>query len=122
MLFLFVVIVLATVLIQIPNLLGVNLSEELTWLIAFKVAFYTLPITFIATALYTMFYGKGVALLSYPSLLLMAKVAALLVALIIEWLFIKNRSHNVVELVGFAITFVGVLTLMYKNEIRNLLE
>ena len=79
-------LLVATVMIQIPNLVGMRKgeTEELTLLSAVKVTFVTLPFTVAATIAFTMFYGRGIQCLSYPAMAVNAKVFAVLAALIIQ--------------------------------------
>lgn len=119
---LFFSITVATILTQIPNLLGVNNAQNLTFLYALKISLITLPITFFATALYTIFYGKGAIYFSYPSLAIIAKVFALLSALIINVYIIKTKSVNIVEVFGFIIALIGTFLIIYNEKINNFIN
>lgn len=119
---LFFSITVATILTQIPNLLGVNNAQNLTFLYALKISLITLPITFLATALYTIFYGKGALYFSYPSLAIIAKVFALLSALIINVYIIKTKNINIVEVLGVIIALTGTILIIYNEKINSFLN
>lgn len=112
-------IVFATILTQIPNILGINNAKELTLGYCLKISLYTLPLTFFATALYTFFYGKGSLFLSYPSLSVLAKVFSLIVAIIIQVWFLKNKSTNIFEIIGIIISITGTFIIIYNKEINQ---
>lgn len=116
-------LVLATICIQIPNLLGMAAvdSNNLTVLTASKISLITLPVSFVATTCFTLFYGKGHLYLSYPSLSVIAKAAALLVAFVVQVLWLHSRETGAVEMVGISIALIGTTTALFHKEIELLL-
>lgn len=117
-------LIIATICIQIPNLLGVAAAsgDTLTWMKAAKISLVTLPITFVATICYTIFYGRGHLFMSYPMLSVMAKVAAIAVALIIQVWWLNNRQTNMIEMVGVTIAIAGTTIAILNQDIQKLLS
>lgn len=115
-------IIIATILIQIPNLIGVSQQQELNWVESFKISFYSLPLIYIATACYTFFYGKGSLYYSYPSLSIMAKILTIFTAIIIQVYFLKNRDTNIVEVLGVIFAIIGTTIIIYNKEIIKILN
>ncbi|WP_415913077.1 hypothetical protein [Neptuniibacter sp. QD37_11] len=124
MLVCFVWLLIATIGIQVPNLLGIQSQTENTlsaWA-AFKITLLTLPVTLLATTGFTLFYGRGSQFFSYPAMAVYAKVAALIAAIIIQvWVF-KNRDTNWLEMVGLSLCLFGFIVSIYSKDLLKLLH
>ena len=86
----------ATILIQIPNLMGIqaNSSGSLGLYEDARISLVTLPVIYLATIGYTMFYGKGSEYFSYPAMSVYAKAIALIVAIFVQVVILKSRETN----------------------------
>ncbi|MGL6260285.1 hypothetical protein [Vibrio sp. WXL210] len=114
-------LILATVMTQVPNLMGMSNASELTWGSVAKIALLTLPITFTGTVGFTMFYGKGSEVFSYPSLNIIAKIAAFVIAIFVQWVFYK-KVVNVVEIVGIVVCMIGTTLIVFNQEINQVVQ
>lgn len=119
MLELFLSLIIASLVIQIPNFLGAS-NEAITLWYSIKMSLITIPISIIATASYVYFFGKGIELFSFTSLTIMTKVGALVFALIVQLIWF-NKSMNIVELSGILIVVLGFLIITFNEDINNLL-
>jgi hypothetical protein len=95
-------------------------TSELTLLQAAKIALITLPITFGSTICYTMFYGRGIEYFSYPAMSIYAKMIALVVAVVVQVLILKNRDVNWLELVGMSICLIGFVVSVFSKDILSM--
>ena len=111
-------LLIATIAIQIPNLLSMQQATEdkMTVLSACKITLMTLPITIIATIAYTMFYGNGSHSMSYPAMSVYAKVAALFAAIIVQVVFLKSRGIGWIELLGLTLCFLGFVISVFGRK------
>jgi hypothetical protein len=112
----FIYLVIGTIAIQLPNIIGMQTSG-LTPLQAAKIALVTLPITYGATICYVMFYGKGIEYFSYPAMSVYAKIIALVVAVVVQVLIMKSRDVNWLELAGMSICMIGFVVSVFSKEI-----
>lgn len=122
MLVCFIWLIIATILVQIPNLLGIQSQHEdgvLKVMDAIKIAAITVPATFTATTGFTLFYGRGEQYFSYSSMVIYAHVVALAVGILIQVYLLKNRETNVIELVGLGLGLVGIVIAVYSKDILN---
>lgn len=118
----FIWLIVATILIQIPNLLGIQSQHEdgvLTVIDAVKIAAITVPVTFTATTGFTLYYGRGEQYFSYPSMVIYAHVAALAVGVLIQVYLLKSRETNLVELFGLGLGVLGIFIAIYSKDILN---
>lgn len=121
----FIWLVVATVFVQIPNLLGIQGQHEdgvLTVVDALKIAAMTIPLTFVATTGFTIFYGRGDQYFSYPAMVIYAHVAALLVGILIQVFLLKAKETNVIELGGLVICVMGLVISIYSKELLTLIK
>ncbi|WP_281560956.1 hypothetical protein [Thalassomonas sp. RHCl1] len=105
-------LVVATLAVQVPNILGIQAQangETLTVLKALKITLLTLPVTIVATTGYTMFYGRGVEYFSYPAMSVYAKLGALVMAIILQFALLQAKNINWVEVCGLLICILGFL-------------
>jgi hypothetical protein len=122
MLYIFLSIVVATMLVQVPNILGISIKEGFTLIDAAKIAVYTLPLTFTATVLYIYYYTKGFEIFDYPSLMILAQITALLFAFSIQVVFFKYKNINFVEITGLIIAILGANLVIFNKEIYSLIN
>ena len=105
-------LVIATIAVQVPNILGIqsqSSEETLTVLTALKITLITLPITVVATTGYIMFYGRGSEYFSYPAMSVYAKLGALVVAIILQSWLLQSKTMNWIEVCGLIICILGFL-------------
>lgn len=121
----FLWLVVATVFVQVPNLLGIQSQHEdgvLTLVDALKIAAFTIPLTFIATTGFTIYYGRGNQFFSYPAMVIYAHIGALAVGILIQVFILKAKETNAIELAGLAICVVGLAISIYSKEVLELLK
>lgn len=116
-------LIVGTLVVQVPNIMGIHAGQEsLTYWQIVKIALYTLPATFTATVAFIYFYGKGSELYSYSALTIYGKVAALVIALIIQVFWLGTRQTNWVELLGLSLAVVGLALSVYAKQIGHYLQ
>jgi hypothetical protein len=116
----FIWLIVATVFVQVPNLLGVHNQHQdgvLTVFDALKIAALTLPVTFTATTGFTLYYGRGEQYFSYPAMVIYAHTCALAVGILIQVFILKSKETNVVELGGLALSMLGLVVSIYSKHI-----
>lgn len=116
----FVWLIIATIFIQVPNLLGIQSQQEdgiLKVMDAVKIAAITLPVTFTATTGFTLYYGRGDQYFSYSSMVIYAHVVALAVGILIQVYLLKSRETNPVELLGLGLGLLGIFIAIYSKDI-----
>lgn len=121
----FIWLAIATVFVQIPNLLGIQGQQEdgvLTLVDALKIATMTIPLTFISTTGFTVFYGRGDQYFNYPAMVIYAHVAALLVGILIQVFLLKAKEVNFVEITGLVICVAGLAISIYSKEVLALIK
>lgn len=120
MLVCFLWLIVATLCVQAPNLLGIHEQHQdglVSFVDALKIAGMTLPLIFIATTGFAIFYGRGNQFFSYPAMVIYAHVAALVVGVLIQVLILKAKETNAVELTGIGICLLGLVISIYSKEI-----
>lgn len=116
----FIWLVVATVFVQVPNLLGIHDRQQdgtLDILTAAKIALFTIPLTFIATTGFTLYYGRAEQHLSYPAMVIYAHIAALFVGICIQVGILKSKETNVLEIAGLLICILGLVLSVYSKTI-----
>lgn len=102
-------VILATLCIQIPNIWAIRVFNEHPSLAsAFWIALWCLPASFMATAMYSYYYGKGYEALSYPVMTVTAYGVGLLTSLAVQVLVLKAKTPATPEVVGAAFIVVGI--------------
>ena len=116
---LFLVLTVGTIAIQIPNILGMQAHSggQLDWAQITKITLMTLPLTVVATASYTYFYGRGSEYFSYPAMSVFAKVASLVIALVVQIVFLKIHEYNWLEITGISVAICGIILSIYSEDI-----
>lgn len=106
---LYLSIILATLSIQVPNLWAIKrFGDEPALSTAFAVAFFCLPASFLATAMFAYFYGRGYETLSYPTMSVMAYGVSLLTNVFIHFFILRAKTLALSELVGIALILSGL--------------
>lgn len=100
---------------QVSNLIAVKLySIDAPFLSALRAAMFTLPIAFIATLFFNLFFGSGHLTFSYSALNTMAIGLAILIGIIVHYLIGSSRI-NVHELAGSLLIIAGVALIILKG-------
>lgn len=100
---------------QVSNFVAVRLySIDAPFLSALKAAMYTLPLAFIATVFFNLFFGSGHLTLSYSSLNTMAIGLAILFGIFVHFL-IGSSKINHYELAGSLLIVAGVALIIIKG-------
>lgn len=121
----FLWLALATLCVQVPNLLGIHEQHQdglVSLVDALKIAGMSLPLIFIATTGFAIYYGRGDTFFSYPAMVVYAHVCALIIGILIQVFILKVKETNVVELTGVGICIAGLLMSIYSKEIMTLLK
>jgi len=125
MLMCFIWLIVATVFVQIPNLLGIENQHQdgvLTFIDAVKIAAFTIPLTFVATTGFTLYYGRGDQYFNYPAMVIYAHIGALGLGILIQVFILKAKETNAVELAGLGICLAGLLISIYSKELMGLVK
>lgn len=121
----FLWLILATLCVQVPNLLGIHQQHQdglVSLVEAMKIAGMVLPLIFIATTGFTIYYGRGEKFFSYPAMVIYAHICALIVGILIQVIILKAKETNVVELVGIGVCIAGLMMSIYSKQILALLK
>jgi hypothetical protein len=121
----FLWLALATLCVQVPNLLGIHEQHQdglVSLVDALKIAGMSLPLIFIATTGFAIYYGRGDKFFSYPAMVVYAHVCALIIGILIQVFILKVKETNVVELTGVGICIAGLLMSIYSKQIMTLLK
>lgn len=116
----FVWLVVATVFVQVPNLLGIHDRQQdgaLDVWTALKIAVFTIPLTIVATTGFTLYYGRAEQHFSYPAMVIYAHIAALLIGIFIQVGILKSKETNVLEIAGLFICMLGLVLSIYSKPI-----
>lgn len=111
-------LLVATVFVQVPNLLGIYEQHKdglVSIMDAARIAFLTIPLTFVATAGFSLYYGRAEQHFSYPAMVIYAHIGALLIGIVIQVVLLKTKETNVLELVGLGIGLLGLLLSVYSK-------
>lgn len=114
----FVWLLVATVFVQVPNLLGIHDRQQdgvLDVWTAAKIALFTVPLTFIATTGFTLYYGRAEQHFSYPAMVIYAHVAALIIGIVIQVIILKSKETNILEVAGLGICVFGLVLSIYSK-------
>ena len=106
----FVWLFVATIFVQVPNLLGIHDRQQdgvLDVWSAAKIAIFTIPLTLVATTGFTLYYGRAEQHFSYPAMVIYAHIAALIIGIIIQVGILKSKETNVLEIAGLVICKIG---------------
>lgn len=121
----FLWLIVATLFVQAPNLLGIQEQHQdgvVSLTDALKIAGMTLPLIFIATTGFAIYYGRGNQFFSYPAMVIYAHIAALVAGVFIQVFILKAKETNAVELAGIGVCLVGLTLSIYSKEILALLK
>ena len=121
----FLWLALATLCVQVPNLLGIHEQHQdglVSLVDALKIVGMSLPLIFIATTGFAIYYGRGDTFFSYPAMVIYAHIFALIVGVVIQVFILKAKETNVVELVGIGVCITGLVMSIYSKQIMALLK
>ncbi len=112
-------LIVATIFVQVPNLLGIDRQQsgDLDLWAAAKIAFITIPLTFVATAGFALYYGRAEQHFSYSAMVIYAHLAALAVGVAIQVGILKTRQADVLEMVGLLICVLGLVLSIFSKPI-----
>jgi hypothetical protein len=116
----FVWLLVATIFVQVPNLLGIHDRQQdgvLDIWTAAKIAVLTIPLTFIATTGFTLYYGRAEQHFSYPAMVIYAHIAALIIGIVIQVGILKSKETNLLEIAGLLICMFGLVLSIYSKPI-----
>lgn len=121
----FIWLIVAIIFVQVPNLLGIESQHQdglLTFFDALKIAAITLPVTFIATIGFTIYYGRGDQYFTYPAMVIYAHICALGVGILIQVFLLKTKETNFIEIIGLVICFTGLAMSIYSKELLAIIK
>ena len=114
MLFLFVVI--ATVFIQIPNVLAIKAFDgDPSFKHIFMLTLICLPATFFSSLFFNLYYGKGYEFYSYPVIAVMAYGTGLITTSLVQVFVLKSKTLNPYEIIGGLIIMFGIALIVSKR-------
>lgn len=109
-------IFMANALVQVPNVIGIlYFAEKMTFSNIAWLNLVTLPVSFIASCLFVLYYMKGSASFSYPMLVLMNVGVTLFVGFLYGLFVLKNQTFTMMDLIGFILIVCGVLVVVFKK-------
>lgn len=109
-------IIIATLAIQIPNVWAINKFASAPGVnSALVVALFCLPTSFISTACYAYFYGKGFEQYSYPAMAISAYGISLLCALVMQVVVLRSKALTWVDTVSAVMVIVGLLLMVFRQ-------
>jgi hypothetical protein len=109
-------IFLANILIQIPNVIGIlYFTDRLSISNIALINLCAIPISFVASCLFVLYYMKGISAFSYPILVLMNVGATLFVGFIVGIFILKNQTFSVHDFIGFGLISIGALVIIFKK-------
>lgn len=107
-------IILATLCIQVPNIWAIKAFDKSPTIpTAMFVALMCLPASFLATASYAFFYGKGYQFFSYPASAVLAYGTSMLMSIVIQILFLGGRHYSAMEVIGSLMILTGMSVVIY---------
>jgi Kef-type K+ transport system membrane component KefB len=112
-------LIVATLFVQVPNLLGIDRQQsgDLDIWAATKIAFITIPLTFVATAGFALYYGRAEQYFSYSAMVIYAHLAALAVGIAIQVGILKTRQTDALEIIGLLICMLGLVLSVFSKPI-----
>lgn len=100
---------------QVSNFVAVKIySIDAPILSAFKAAIFTLPMAFVATVFFNLFFGSGHLTFSYSALNTMAIGLAIFIGTFVHFL-IGSSKINAYELTGSLLIVAGVALIIIKG-------
>jgi len=121
----FLWLLVATVFVQVPNLLGIHerhAEGAVDFANAAKIALFSMPLTFMSTTGFTLYYGRAEQHFSYPAMVVYAHMAALAVGIVIQVGVLKAKETNMVEIAGLLICGAGLLISVYSKPLTQWLK
>lgn len=106
---LYLSIILATLCIQVPNVWAIRFFEQSPGLpAAFWIAAACIPTSFLSTAFFAFYYGKGHQTLSYPAMAVMAYGVSMVTSFLIHFLILRARPFAASEIAGAMLILAGI--------------
>lgn len=100
---------------QVSNFIAVKLySIDAPIISALKAAMFTLPLAFVATVFFNLFFGSGHLTFSYSTLNTMAIGLAILIGIFVHFL-VGSAKINPYELAGSVLIVAGVALIITKG-------
>lgn len=113
--FLIAFVITAVAATQVSNFVAVRLySIDAPYLSALKAAMFTLPLAFVATLFFNLFFGSGHLTFSYSALNTMAIGLAILFGILVHFL-IGSSKMNLYEMAGSLLIVMGVALIIIKG-------
>jgi hypothetical protein len=113
-------IILANLLVQIPNIIAIKyFGHSMTLKDAFKLASFTIPIGFFASTCFTLYFSRASELLSYPIMNLINIGVNVLVGFLVGFFVLKSTDGHWIDYIGVCFILSGVLMIIYKARILS---
>ncbi|MDQ2077402.1 hypothetical protein [Marinimicrobium sp. ABcell2] len=122
MIVILIALIVASICVQVPNLLGVHAATDPQGLSLYRasvIAAFSLPAGYLASVAYILFYGRGSLYLSYPLLALSAMTAIMAIALVVQYVMMPSRGVSLIEAFGLAIAVSGILVAIFHERIST---
>lgn len=81
----------------------------------FKIAAMFIPLQFLVSYFYLLYYSKGNETISFTVLIVLAYGTTMIVSFLAEYLFLKKQSINFIEMVGVIIIILGIGLVLYTK-------
>lgn len=120
--FLWMNIVFATILIQIPNLIAISKfsNGETSFTGALYIGLISAPTAILSTSFYSYYYGAGNLKYSYPMLSVCAYGISLITSFLIHHFYLKDRELFMSDYFSILFVLIGLLIMIFRENINNL--
>lgn len=119
----YISILLATVLVQIPNVIAVGKIDNSSTLgSCIWIALMSAPISVAATTFFSYYYGKGTASMSYPALSTMALGLSLITSMCVHGFILKSKPISVFDTLGVSMIVIGFLVINFQSRLGGQIE
>jgi len=104
--FIFLSLIIVNICVVIINSSFARLEDPNIYNIL-KISLYMLPLQFLVSIGYAYYYSNGISFLSYTTLTIMVYPISISLTLLVNFLFFKNHSFDLFEIIGIIFTLIG---------------
>jgi hypothetical protein len=114
-------IILANLLVQIPNILAIRLfGHDITYMSAIKLGFCVIPIGFIASICFTLYFTRSTATIDYAIVNMINIGINIIIAFCVGIFILKSNQLHWLDYAGVIFIVVGIIIIIFKNTILKL--
>lgn len=118
---LWISIILATLIVQIPNIWAIQIFEkDPSFKQALIVGVWFIPFSIFSTAFFAYYYGMAFHKhISYPVIAVAAYGVSMVCSIVIQQFILKNKTILTVDYVGMFFMILGLLIIIFRTNINN---